>query len=122
MFFAGELIADFDAWCPTLCMVSALVYLHGRSQAMFDVLPLYNTQELSRGGGYHYARYTMLPHIFSDVSGGTVGTDRCWPCLHGQFHECIGRRMQGFAAQQPKHDTRIVDDYTLVPAGHPYTL
>jgi hypothetical protein len=30
--------------------------------------------------------------------------------------------MQGFAAQQPEHDSRAVDDYTLVPAGHPYTL
>jgi len=43
MFFAGELIADFDAWYPALCMVSALVYLHSRGQATFDVLPLYNT-------------------------------------------------------------------------------
>ena len=30
--------------------------------------------------------------------------------------------MQGFAAQQPEHDTRAVDDYTLVPAGRLHTL
>ena len=29
--------------------------------------------------------------------------------------------MQGFAAQQPEHDPRAVDDHTLVPAGHPHT-
>jgi len=30
--------------------------------------------------------------------------------------------MQGFAAQQPEHDTRAVDDHTLVPAGRLHTL
>jgi len=30
--------------------------------------------------------------------------------------------MQGFAAQQPEHDTGIVDDHTLVPAGRLHTL
>jgi len=30
--------------------------------------------------------------------------------------------MQGFAAQQPEHNTRAVDDYTLVPAGRLHTL
>ena len=30
--------------------------------------------------------------------------------------------MQGFAVQQPEHDTRAVDDYTLVPAGCLHTL
>ena len=122
MFFTGKLIADFDAWRPMLCTVSALVWLHGRCQAPFDILPLYNAHELSSGAGHHHARYTMLPHIFSDVPGRTVGTDRRWPCLHGQFHESIGSSMQGFAAQQPEHDTRAVDDYTLVPAGRPHTL
>ena len=78
MFFTGELIADFDAWSPALCTVSALVWRHGKCQATFDVLPLYNAHELSSGCGHHHARYTMLPHIFSDVAGRTVGTDRRW--------------------------------------------
>ena len=30
--------------------------------------------------------------------------------------------MQGFAAQQPEHDTHAVDDYTLVPASRLHTL
>jgi hypothetical protein len=30
--------------------------------------------------------------------------------------------MQGFTAQQPEHDTRAVDDYTLVPAGRLHML
>ena len=30
--------------------------------------------------------------------------------------------MQGFAAQQPEHDTRAVEDNTLVPASHLHTL
>jgi hypothetical protein len=122
MFFAGELIADFDAWRPALGTVAALVWLRGRFQATFDVLPLYNAHELSSGTGHHHARYTMLPHIFSNISGRAVGTDRRWPCLHSQFHESIGSSMQGFAAQQPEHDTHVVDDYTLVPASRLYTL
>ena len=30
--------------------------------------------------------------------------------------------MQGFATQQPEHDTVTVDDHTLVPAGRLHTL
>jgi len=30
--------------------------------------------------------------------------------------------MQGFATQQPEHDTRAVDDHTLAPAGHLHAL
>ena len=30
--------------------------------------------------------------------------------------------MQGFAAQQPEHDTRAVDDHTLSPASLLHTL
>jgi hypothetical protein len=30
--------------------------------------------------------------------------------------------MQGFATQQPEHDTHAVDNYTLVPAGRLHTL
>src|SRR5262245_11397105 len=122
MFFAGELIADFDAWRPALCTVAALVWLHGRCQAQSDVVALYDAPELSRRAGPHHDRYTVLSHIFSDVSGRAVGTDRRWPCLHGQFHGSIGSSMQGFAAQQPEHDTHVVDDYTLAPAGRLHML
>jgi hypothetical protein len=30
--------------------------------------------------------------------------------------------MQGFAAQEPEHDTRAVDDHTLIPAGRLHPL
>lgn len=78
VFFARELIADFNAWSPALWAVSALVGLHGGCQATFDVLPLHNAHELSSGRGHHHARCTMLPHILSDISRRTVGTDRRW--------------------------------------------
>jgi hypothetical protein len=61
-----------------LWAVSALVGLHGRRQATFDVLPLHNAHELSRGRRHHHARCTLLPHMLSDVPGRTVGTDRRW--------------------------------------------
>src|SRR4030095_14097032 len=122
MFFARELIADFDAWSPALCPVSALVWLHTRCQATFDVLPLHNAHELSSRGGHHHTRYTMLPHICSDVAERTVGSDGRWTCLHSQFCGSIGSRMQGFTPQQPEHDTRAVDDHTWVPAGRLHTL
>ena len=69
MLFARELIADFDAWRPALWAVSALVGLHGRRKATFDVLPLHNAHELSSGRGHHHACYTMLPHMLSDILG-----------------------------------------------------
>ena len=30
--------------------------------------------------------------------------------------------MQGFTAQQPEHNTRAVDNHTLIPAGRLHTL
>src|SRR5262249_50813631 len=86
MLFAGELITDFDTWCPALWTVSALVGLHGRRQATFDVLPLHNAHELPSWCGHHDARCTVLPHVLSDVPERAVGTDRCWTWLHSQFH------------------------------------
>jgi hypothetical protein len=79
MLFAGELIANFDMWSLALRPMSALVWLYGRCQATFDVLPFYNAHELSSGRGHHHACYTMLSRMLSNIPEGAVRANCCWP-------------------------------------------
>jgi hypothetical protein len=87
MFFTGKLVANFDVWRPALGTVSTLVWLHGRCQTPFDVLPLYKAHELSSGVGHHHACYTMLPHKGHNIASAVCGSGAAFAglgCLLGR--------------------------------------